>query len=907
MISILISAYETEDYIVECVKAFNNQSYFKNNPNYEILIGVDGCKKTLEELKKHLKEFKNVRIFWSNVNQGTYKMFNRLMYISTGSKILRFDSDDLPSVEMIEKLELYIKEYDVVRMNYLSDSGKSEFPSFGQIYFKRSLIHHFGGYQDWAVSADRELLERLSPNFKIGIIDEPIFYKHDRPNSLTLNDNTGYNSSLREEYKSIIDNSNRKKLYVKPIKTPVTEIHSFNINDVSDFFKKRHGDYFDFINPRTFTEKTVWRKLFEKDPLFITLSDKHTMRDYVNKFGLSDLLVDLLKVIEFDDFDIDSLLDLPDCVIKASHGYNMQIFKKSGVFYDIKNSAMSNDDIIKTISNWNTYKHGNTDNYLYEWSYSNIIKPVIIVEPFIEDIIDINLQCFNGEVTYIFVSKDKFANIKEAYYDKNWNLLGDINTKQAVRLPKLIKPSYLDELINVTEKLSENIGYCRVDFLCTENSFKLNEISLYNASGLSKKRDYKYDLHLGEKWPIRLNSYNISDEPNIKSYCINLVNKNHKFEKIKSELSKINIYPNRFVVEKHNLTKRILREGVNEKSNQILESHLKVLKYLESIDQPYFIIFEDDIKVIRDIDVDEIISSAPKDWDVIYLGGMNHHHAPKIIDNQFYKCKFSFNAHAFIVKNEFIPKMIEHLEKREYENDVIFAYMQYNSIGNWYGLIEDAIIQDGVESPTFITTYKKNTKLINLNDVKEIKLHNKIFQIGFNKCGTTSLHKMFIDSGLKSVHWDGGNIAKKIDSNIKQNKPPLDGVDNYDCYTDIENVETNTFPLINYYELLDKAYPNSLFILNTRPLDNWIQSRLNHQGGEYANAFKKVLGVDTNEELVKIWTEQWDGHHNKAIDYFKNRDNFIIFDIETEGDKLTDFLRTWSIPVTKFPHLHKSF
>jgi hypothetical protein len=906
MISILISAYETEDYIVECIKAFNNQSYFKNNPNYEILIGVDGCKKTLEELKKHLKDFKNVRVFWTNVNQGTYKMFNRLMDISTGSKILRFDSDDLPSVEMIEKLELYIKEYDVVRMNYLSDSGKSEFPSFGQIYFKRGLIHHFGGCQDWPVSADRELLERLSPNFKIGIIDEPIFYKRDRPNSLTRNDNTGYDSSLREEYKSIIDNSNIKELYVKPIKTPVTEIHAFNINDVSDFFKKRHGDYFDFINPRTFTEKTVWRKLFEKDPLFITLSDKHTMRDYVNKFGLSDLLVELLNVIEFDDFAIDSLLDLPDCVIKASHGYNMQIFKKSGVFYDIKNKVMTNDDVINTISNWKTYKHGNTDNYLYEWSYSNIIKPVIIVEPFIEDIIDINLQCFNGEVTYIFVSKDKFANIKEAYYDKNWNLLGDINTKQAVRLPKLIKPSYLDELINVTEKLSENIGYCRVDFLCTENSFKLNEISLYNASGLSKKRDYKYDLYLGEKWPIRLNAYNISDEPNIKSYCINLVNKHHKFEKIKSELSKINIFLNRFVVEKHRLTKRILREGVNEKSNQILESHLKLLKHLESIDQPCFIIFEDDIKVIRDIDVDEIISSAPKDWDVIYLGGMNHYHTPKIIDHKFYKCKFSFNAHAFIVKKEFIPKMIEHLEKRECENDVIFAYMQYNSIGNWYGLIEDAIIQDGVDNPTFITTYKKNTKLINLNDVKEIKLHNKIFQIGFNKCGTTSLHQMFIDSGLKSIHWDGGNIAKKIHSNIKQNKAPLDGVDKYDCYTDIENIDTNSFPLIDYYELLDKAYPNSLFILNTRPLDNWIKSRLNHQSGSYANTFKNVLGVKTDEELITIWREQWTEHHNKAIDYFKNSDNFIIFDIETEGDKLTEFLRSWSIPVTKFPHLYKS-
>lgn len=411
--------------------------------------------------------------------------------------------------------------------------------------------------------------------------------------------------------------------------------------------------------------------------------------------------------------------------------------------------------------------------------------------------------------------------------------------------------------------------------------------------------------HPIDRYPIL--SSRLIHEQIIDSYCINLHNKEYKFIDTLNELDRLSIYPNRFPVEKHTLTKRILREGVNEKSNQILESHLKLLKYLENIDQPYFMVFEDDIKVIRDIDISEIISSAPKDWDVIYLGGMNHYHTPKIIDDKFYKCKFSFNAHAFIVKKDFIPKMIENLDKREYQCDVIFAYMQSNGMGNWYGLIEDAIIQNGVESPTFITTYKKNAKLVNLKNVKEVREYNKIFQIGFNKCGTTSLHEMFIESGLNSIHWGGGNIAKKIYSNIKQNKQLLDGVDQYDCYTDIEDVDTNSFPFIQNYELLDKMYPNSIFILNTRPLDNWIRSILNHQSGLYANTFKKVLGVKTDEELVRIWSDQWIDHHNKVIEYFKDRNNFIQFNIETEGERLKEFLWGWSIPVKKFPNSNITF
>jgi hypothetical protein len=54
MISILISAYETEDYIVECIKAFNNQSYFKNNPNQPYCAAV--VRPKVEKFEKVFKD-----------------------------------------------------------------------------------------------------------------------------------------------------------------------------------------------------------------------------------------------------------------------------------------------------------------------------------------------------------------------------------------------------------------------------------------------------------------------------------------------------------------------------------------------------------------------------------------------------------------------------------------------------------------------------------------------------------------------------------------------------------------------------------------------------------------------------------------------------------------------------------
>jgi hypothetical protein len=181
-----------------------------------------------------------------------------------------------------------------------------------------------------------------------------------------------------------------------------------------------------------------------------------------------------------------------------------------------------------------------------------------------------------------------------------------------------------------------------------------------------------------------------------------------------------------------------------------------------------------------------------------------------------------------------------------------------------------------------------------------------IFQIGFNKCGTTSIHELFIQSGLKSVHWAGGNISKKIQYNIDNNIMPLTGVEQYDCYTDIEDVTTNSFPFINHYKLLNEKYPDSLFILNTRPVDKWITSRFKHAGGYYVKQYKSVLNITSDEELISQWTSIWNKHHKEVLEYFENNNRFIMFDIESEGDKLVEFLKSWSIPAKSFLHLHKS-
>jgi hypothetical protein len=46
----------------------------------------------------------------------------------------------------------------------------------------------------------------------------------------------------------------------------------------------------------------------------------------------------------------------------------------------------------------------------------------------------------------------------------------------------------------------------------------------------------------------------------------------------------------------------------------------------------------------------------------------------------------------------------------------------------------------------------------------------KIFQIGFNKCGTSTIHHYLRANGVRSVHWDDGRLAQRMFANLADRK-----------------------------------------------------------------------------------------------------------------------------------------
>lgn len=210
-ISIIISAYQSYDYIEECLNSIEYQTYFDKNNKFEILVGVDGCEKTLDKLLEIKHKYKNLRIFMMNENRGTYITSNTLISKVKYNNIIRFDSDDVMMLEMVNEIMCYYDEYNVVRLRYVKLYGDRKEPfhayAHGVLFMKSEVFKQLGGYKPWKCAADTEFLKRGKKIMNEKYITRPLFYRRMHGNSLTGSREFGPNSEIRKHYRDLIRNT----------------------------------------------------------------------------------------------------------------------------------------------------------------------------------------------------------------------------------------------------------------------------------------------------------------------------------------------------------------------------------------------------------------------------------------------------------------------------------------------------------------------------------------------------------------------------------------------------------------------------------------------------------------------------------------------------------------------------
>jgi len=170
----------------------------------------------------------------------------------------------------------------------------------------------------------------------------------------------------------------------------------------------------------------------------------------------------------------------------------------------------------------------------------------------------------------------------------------------------------------------------------------------------------------------------------------------------------------------------------------------------------------------------------------------------------------------------------------------------------------------------------------------------KVFFIGFNKTATTAFHNLFLENGYKSAHNHIKlnkkiNIGKRIFCNLQNNFPILHSIDTNDVYSDLGgSFENKIVEGCFFYRELHYEYPESYFILQTRSKKQWLASRKKWRNLPQRHA--DILGI-TKEEVVLNWSKEWDLHHYNVRSFFRNKKNFLEFNIEKDNiNNLINFL-----------------
>lgn len=169
----------------------------------------------------------------------------------------------------------------------------------------------------------------------------------------------------------------------------------------------------------------------------------------------------------------------------------------------------------------------------------------------------------------------------------------------------------------------------------------------------------------------------------------------------------------------------------------------------------------------------------------------------------------------------------------------------------------------------------------------------KIFQVGFNRTATRSLHKFFKANNIPSVHYAKGFIARELYHQKKKRIPLFTGMDHWQAFTDMEMKEPSGKRKYASEDLFKKMYyqnPDAIFILNIRPIEDWIKSRKNHRDGLY---LKQIMDAKrlTEKGVEKMWRKEYLRHVKKVKRFFKKKGNLFIFDISKQnGEDLVKYL-----------------
>lgn len=248
-------------------------------------------------------------------------------------------------------------------------------------------------------------------------------------------------------------------------------------------------------NPKTFSEKLQWLKLYDRRSEYTIMVDKVKVKEFVASILGEEYVIPTLGVWhDPDEIDFDKLPD--KFVIKCNHNSG------TGMYICRDKSKIDVESVKEGL------RKGLREDYYItnrEWPYKNVPRRIIAEKyidpsPNVKDLPDYKWYCFNGEPRYCQVIQDRSGQETIDFFDTKWerqSFIG-LNPKAKHSDKNVEKPLNLDTHLQIARTLSKGMAFSRIDLYETGEKTYFGEITFYPMSGMGGFAPHKYDNILGE-------------------------------------------------------------------------------------------------------------------------------------------------------------------------------------------------------------------------------------------------------------------------------------------------------------------------------------------------------------------------------------------------------------------------
>lgn len=252
------------------------------------------------------------------------------------------------------------------------------------------------------------------------------------------------------------------------------------------------GRFPDLEQPSLFSEKVQVRKLYDRNPIYAQMVDKHAAKALIAERAGEQYVIPTYWVGR-DLNEVDwSTIPLP-AVVKPTHASGCGYFLHDR--RDIDELLAANPG-----PEWLALKHHRINR---EWAYGEF-EPLIVIEEMLVDDKeapdDYRFFVFSGKVSHIELRLRRDGIGYERWFAPEWRQLDYEGYYYEPYPGELPRPEKLDEMLEVVRKIAGDSDFMRVDLYLAKGRIYVGELTLYPGGGFKGCIPDEFDELLGKMW-----------------------------------------------------------------------------------------------------------------------------------------------------------------------------------------------------------------------------------------------------------------------------------------------------------------------------------------------------------------------------------------------------------------------